>query len=419
MDSDFIEPTECSRNLPLIGLASLMRMAVSGVDLGPLGTQLIASAGADPCTANANALMDLSTVLQLRGNRDLAMDVQAQALAIQQLYSPPFYRGTRDRETAAIRLLAIMGSGDLMANSPIELLLEESDVALDIVYMTDKQDLPSSLPDHDVLFVAIAESESNISLLNKVQAAIASWPGPVLNHPERIARLSRDKNCKLLQSVHGLDMPTTVRISYQMLEQLARGELPLNVILDNGDFPVIVRPVDSHAGKGLEKLDSATAISDYLSGMPNDEFYISRFVDYRGTDSLFRKYRIVLIEGRPFVCHVGISDHWMIHYLNAGMAESAAKRDEEARFMADFDTTFAVRHAAAFKAIYERVGLDYVGIDCAQTAEGKLLIFEVDSCMIVHAIDSIELYPYKQPQMQKVFNAFSQMLVHVAGVQTR
>jgi glutathione synthase/RimK-type ligase-like ATP-grasp enzyme len=245
-----------------------------------------------------------------------------------------------------------------------------------------------------------------------MQNILATWPRPVLNQPERIALLSRDTNCALLKSVPGLDMPTTARISRSVLAQIATDGTPLAAILDDGDFPVIVRPLDSHAGRGLEKIADAAAIADYLTVMTDDEFYISRFVDYRGPDGLFRKYRIVLIEGRPFVAHMGISEHWMIHYLNAGMAESAEKRDEEARFMADFDTSFAVRHAAAFQAISRLIGLDYLGIDCAETASGDLLIFEVDSCMIVHAVDSIELFPYKQPQMRKIFDAFREMLFH-------
>lgn len=398
---------------PLIGLARLMRMAVSGADLAPLGVELIARAGADPRTADACALMDLSTVLQLRGERELALEIQSQALAIQQIYSAP--RGPAG--DAAIRLLAIMGPGDLMANSPIELLLEEADVALDIVYVTSELGLPECMPEHDVLFVAIAESEQNIPLLRKIQAALVSWPHPLLNIPERIAQLSRDSNCSLLKSVAGLDMPVTVRVGRRVLEQIAGGGRSMTEVLDDGDFPVIVRPVDSHAGKGLEKLEDTAAIASYLSGMANEEFYVSRYVDYRGADGLFRKYRIVLIEGRPFVCHMGISEHWMIHYLNAGMAESAEKRAEEAKFMADFDTDFAVRHAEAFREINERIGLDYLGIDCAETRDGKLLIFEVDSCMIVHAIDSVDIFQYKLPQMRKVFDAFYRMLAHAARVE--
>ena len=53
---------------------------------------------------------------------------------------------------------------------------------------------------------------------------------------------------------------------------------------------------------------------------------------------------------------MGVSQHWMIHYLNAGMYEDAAKRAEEAHFMDAFDA-FAERHAAAFEAIHARIGL--------------------------------------------------------------
>ncbi|MEE7624896.1 RimK family alpha-L-glutamate ligase [Methylobacter sp. Wu8] len=389
---------------PLLGLAKLMRMAYSGSDLAPLGTQLIERAETE---TGGHALMDLSTILQLRGNRDLALSTQAQAIESQQIYSPPTATGQVN-----IRLLAIMGTGDLMSNTPVEFLLEDSDVALDIVYVTQNQPLPADLPDHDVLFVAIAQSDRNMPLLKQIDASIATWPRPVLNRPDRIALMSRNEACVLLKSAPGIEMPITVRISRQTLQQIADGELPLTEILDDGVFPIIVRPVDSHAGKDLDKIDSPTVLVSYLQNMLNEEFYISRFVDYRGQDGLFRKYRIVLIDGKPFVCHVGISEHWMVHYLNAGMAESAEKRAEEERFMIDFDSGFARQHAEAFRAINERAGLDYLGIDCGETADGKLLIFEIDSCMIVHAIDPVDIFPYKQPQMKKVFSAFRQMLLN-------
>jgi uncharacterized Rmd1/YagE family protein len=60
------------------------------------------------------------------------------------------------------------------------------------------------------------------------------------------------------------------------------------------------------------------------------------------------------------------------------------------------------------------VGLAYFGIDCGETPEGKLLIFEVDVAMIVHAMDPPDLFPYKQPQMRKVFDAFRALLGRAA-----
>jgi hypothetical protein len=119
---------------------------------------------------------------------------------------------------------------------------------------------------------------------------------------------------------------------------------------------------------------------------------------------------VVLIEGKAYAAHMGISSHWMIHYLNAGMSESAAKRAEEAHFMASFDATFAARHAIALAAIHQAMRLEYLVLDCAETHDGKLLLFEVDNSAVVHTMDSADLFPYKQPQMRMVFDAFRAML---------
>jgi hypothetical protein len=101
--------------------------------------------------------------------------------------------------------------------------------------------------------------------------------------------------------------------------------------------------------------------------------------------------------------------------LNAGMSESAAKRAEEAAVMSSFDEVFVPRHRAAFDLIQQRFGLDYLAMDCSETRDGELLIFEVDTGMVVHAIDPVDVFPYKKPQMRKVFDAFQAMLHKAAG----
>jgi len=388
---------------PFIGLAPLMRKAFSGVDIKPIGAQLIQRAEKYP--NDAHALMDLSTVLQLTGNRDLAMTTQMEALQLQQIYHVPA------THQCNIRLLALMAHGDLMANTPLEFLVENSDIALDMMYVGEGIPAVDAVPDHDVLFVAIGECDENRALLKGLEPIIQSWPRPVINKPEHIARLGRDTASTFLQSTDKIVMPQSVRIDRHTVEKIGADELAVTSIIQDGDFPIILRPVGSHAGNGLRKIPSADAIPDYLQAVPSDEFYMARFVDYRSTDGMFRKYRIILIEGRPFICHMGISSHWMIHYLNAGMTESAEKRAEEERCMITFDEDFAARHQEAFRILSERLGFDYIGIDCGETQDGKLLIFEVDSDMIVHAMDPVDLFPYKQPQMQKLFTAFREMLV--------
>jgi hypothetical protein len=231
----------------------------------------------------------------------------------------------------------------------------------------------------------------------------------MVNAPDRIARLTRDGAWALLNSVAGVAMPMTARVGRSSLMQIASGELKIEAILENSAFPIIARPLDSHAGEGLAKLDIHTALDSYLDERPEREFFVSPFVDYRGSDGLFRKYRIALIEGLPYACHMGISQHWMIHYVNADMYKNAERRAEEAHFMAHFDE-FAIRHDKALRATAERIGLDYVTMDCAEMPDGRLLIFEVGNGMIVHAMDHPDLFPYKRPQMDKVFSAFQMML---------
>jgi glutamate/tyrosine decarboxylase-like PLP-dependent enzyme/glutathione synthase/RimK-type ligase-like ATP-grasp enzyme len=393
---------------PLIGLAALMRMVFEEKDLKPLAAELTARTQRNPL--DANAMLDLSTILQLSFQRELALQVQKEALKIQRIFSIP-----AAVQPAKIRLLVIMGACDLLSNTPVECLLENSDIALDMLYVSHDLPFPETVPDHDVLFVAISESDENQPLLQDLNEILRDWPRPILNSPDSIALLPRDFTGLLLGDISAVDMPPAARVSRVTLSAIATQQTALCDVLTRAEFPVIIRPFGSQAGRGLVKVEQASAIQDYLVAMTENEFYISPFVDYRAADGLFRKYRIVLIEGRPYICHLAISSNWLIHYLSAGMAESAEKRAEEQRGFANFDSDFALRHAPAFQAIYQRMGLDYLGIDCAETAAGDLLIFEVDSNMIIHAFDSVELFAYKQAQMQKVFAAFRTLLIKTGG----
>jgi len=194
------------------------------------------------------------------------------------------------------------------------------------------------------------------------------------------------------------------------LSEVAQSRLSLADIAAELKFPIIVRPRGSHAGVGLAKLDDPSALARYLAERPEQEFFVSRFVDYANEDGLFRKYRVVFVGGRPYACHMAIAARWDIWYLNAGMSDNAAKRLEEETFMRTFDIGFARRHATALAGMAERIGLDYFTIDCAENKDGDLLIFEADNTAVVHNMDSPEVFPYKPPQMRRIFEAFAAML---------
>jgi hypothetical protein len=387
-----------------IGIARLSKMMFDGVDLTPLWRELVGKYiyRRDDC----GALLDLAMVEQLFGNLEDGLARQDEALAINRLYRSPFAAGA----TPALELLAFAAPGDIGTNTPLEFLLEGADIALTTLFVVPGLSLPETLPAHDLAIVAVGESDANAAILAEIGQLTKRWPRPVLNPPAAILELSRERLFARLDGAPGIVMPMTRRIGRGDVVKLGAGGAALAGLLADGAFPLIARPVGSHAGHGLKKLDDAAAIPAYLGERPEVEFCLSRFVDYRSADGLFRKYRIVFIDGRPFACHMAIADQWMIYYLNAGMKESAAKRAEEAQFMAAFDSDFAPRHRPALAAIAARIGLDYFGIDCAETADGALLVFEADIAMIVHDMDNPQIFPYKPPQMRKVFDAFRAML---------
>ena len=410
MDSRPLELSEAARAgcADRIGMARLAKMAFDGQDLRPLWRALIGRL--HDGTVEAGEALDLSLIAQLLGDKEAGLAILQTILASHQLFrSPCAARPPR------LRVLALAAATDIGSNTPSEFLLESSGVELTTLYVMPDIDWPDWLPDHDVAIVIASDSDDCRIALEKIARIAPSWPRPLLNPPELVSHLDRDKLHGLLGGIDGIEIPQTTGVSRAQLLQLSQSALALSDVASDLAFPIIVRPRGSHAGKGLAKLDDTSAIERYLGEHAEDLFFVSRFVDYSSRDGLFRKYRIVLIDGQPYACHLAIADRWDIWYLNAGMAQSADKRGEEETFMQAFDAGFAQRHRAALSGLSKRIGLDYFTVDCAETKEGSLLIFEADNTAIVHDMDPPDVFPYKVPQMRKVFDAFAAMLHRRAG----
>lgn len=390
----------------IVGEGTLGRASYIGSDFNRLAEQLLEEFTKHP--RDMGMLLDLSIVLQMAFRRDDGLYAQREALARQQIYRVCGSGGPPPEP--CIHLLALMAPGDLMTNTPLEFMVEGLPVRLDLLFIRPDHSLPEEIPEHDVLFVAVSQSEAQVPLLKRISKLVLDWPRPVLQEPERILQTSRDGVYRALAGAHALTVPAIARIERERLAEIASGAIDLAQVNAALRFPVLLRPLDSHAGHGLAKIDDAAGIEAYLAENNAPEFYLSAFIEYAGTDGQYRKYRIALIEGRPFLCHMAISDNWMIHYVNAGMAKSETKRAEEAAAMASFDNDFGQRHAEAFRTIHERLGLDYLVIDCGESPDGDLLLFEADTAMVIHTMDPPELFPYKKGQMEKVFAAFYAMV---------
>ena len=385
----------------LVGAAAIVRAAYEKRDLSGLLAALQQRIAADP--HDAAALLDLATLLEVSGQRERSAKFQAAALAGNRLYQ------TRNGSGLGLRVLLIKTAGDLMANTPAEFLLEKSDVRLLSLFVDAGMTAPPPLPPHDVALLAVGESEANRPVLEILRQWRTLWPHPVLNNaPERIVTLARERLAAAFPGCRHVVVPETLVVTDAALWRLVEGVRDETAAQPT--FPLIVRLFGAHAGRGTEKIEYAGDLADYLQHTAGQRFTVTPFLDYAGPDGYFRKQRIVFIDGHAYASHMAVSRRWMVHYLNAEMETHPDRREQEAAWMQDFDRDFAVRHAAAFEEIVTRIGLDYFAIDCGELPDGRLVLFEADTAMIVHAMDPPDLFPYKQPAMRKLFAAFEAAL---------
>ena len=399
-------------SLPIpIGLPRLAQLAFDSADLAPLRLQL---AGHYAEHGGAGVLLDLAVLDAIMGRPDMAQSMQDGALITSRLY----HRRLSGVAPGCLPILVVMASGDLMANTPLEFLLEGSGFTIEFVFCRPGEALPDNLPPHAIVFVAIGHSDKHHPTLLALSDQLGEWPVPVINPPGAITQLSRTAVVRRLHDGPGLYTPQQVRVerSHFLSEALAFAQAGGDTTASPTMRPILVRPTQSHAGRGLQHIADTAALADYLASQTDSAFFLSEFVDYSDSTGMFRKYRIAFVDGVPYPSHMAVSSHWMIHYLNAGMAEDSGKRAEEAAWMRDFHSEFAVRHRQAFATLISRVGLDYFQIDCGETVAGDLLIFEVDTAMLIHAMDCPHMFAYKQEPMRQLFAAVQAMCHRRASV---
>ncbi len=317
------------------------------------------------------------------------------------LRSSPVVVSSTTRPGAGLRVLALSRIARWEANVPLELVVDESRVALSRLYLDGSEpldDVLARVPPHDVLFNAIAESDEAQPALALAGALAAALGERAVNPPAAVAALSRDGVAARFAKAATVVAPAVRRVDRSAMDEAVVAA------------PVVIRPVGSQAGIGLERVETVDALVAYLDRERAPAYYVMPFVDYRNADGFFRKYRVVFVGGAPYACHLAISPRWMIHYYNAAMSEHAWMRDEEAAFIADLGAVFHGPLAGALREIAAAIPLEYFGIDCAIASDGRLLLFEADAAMLVHGSDPADLYPYKRAGFERIASALTALL---------
>ncbi|MBO1358693.1 hypothetical protein J2D73_02630 [Acetobacter sacchari] len=333
------------------------------------------------------------------GDENTALDHLNIAIAID-----PFVRSGEGRADPLRCLLVLAAPGNFQANAPIGMLLDQS-TAVHTLWMTGDFSTNASLvrtmssltPAPDCLLVGIAEDPRSQQCLSQAEDFARRSGLSVINQPNRVEAVSRSEVSRFLSGLRNVVVPVC-----RILKE------PFDSIVE---YPVLIRPISSHAGLNLRKLGCRSELDAYCRHADvSATFFVTDFFDSKNGDGLYRKYRVVFIDGEPFPVHLAVHDDWAVWYYNAHMEHYPDRRAEEARFMGDMASYFPTSVIVALREIATRVGLDYFGLDFGLSLEGQVVIFEVETGMIVHDRDSSEIFPYKPAAIARIRQAFEVMI---------
>jgi len=308
--------------------------------------------------------------------------------------------------TPTVLLICAAGRGNVpldlwfapQATRRIEYMIEYAPVGADATML-------AALPCSTQVFNAIGDPDVAGPILSRLQAFALRLGRPMLNPPEAVAHTARDKLPALLAGISDLLVPEVWRVERARCDVLLRQQLNAQAA-----GACLVRPVATHGGEGLVKVDSIDAVFEHIEHDVAPEFYVTRFYDFRSTDGFFRKYRMIFIDGRPYPYHLAISPTWLVHYFSADMLAHAWKQDEEARFLSDPQAVLGERAMAVLDAVGSRLNLDYAGIDFSQLPDGRIVVFEANATMLVHPEPKGSILAYKNTQVEVMQQAFAAML---------
>ena len=151
----------------------------------------------------------------------------------------------------------------------------------------------------------------------------------------------------------------------------------------------------------------AGAVGDF----PGDDAWLIERLDARDDAGLFRKYRVMFIDGALYPLHLALSRDWKVHYFTADMAGSLDNRAKDEAFLNDMAGTIGPRAMAGLERICAVLGLDYGGIDFAVNTQGDVLFFEANATMVVYPPLADPKWAYRGAAVGTVLAAVQTMLL--------
>ncbi|RRS30713.1 MAG: hypothetical protein P794_05940 [Epsilonproteobacteria bacterium (ex Lamellibrachia satsuma)] len=257
----------------------------------------------------------------------------------------------------------------------------------------------------DLIYNSTCDPDSSQKALVASEQIISLLKAPVINPPSAVQKTSRDYLYNMLKGRDDLIIPKTIRFRPLCLEDIRR-------MIDKEaiGFPFIFRPLGEHGEVSYKKIDTLDVLHELeCFAFDGREYYMTEFIDYRSPDKLYRKYRFFLIDGKVVPGHLIVSGNWNIHHDSQEKSLSIRKMDEIKSEEKAFLKNYRKKRISGFETLYENIGLDYFGIDCAFDKKGRPIVFEINSCMH-HLSKEKEKGYYSSKQLSYINGLIEQMV---------
>ncbi len=257
---------------------------------------------------------------------------------------------------------------------------------------------------HACVINSIADPSMEEACLRRASTLLAATGTPVVNTPAAVLKTWRHNVASRLAGVAGLVVPRAERVPAQVELLQAR--------LNAAPQGLILRPLESQTGIGMVVVRTEAELRQALQGYAKQqELFAIDYHDFRSRDGYFRKMRMFRIGARLLPEHRIAFDAWNVHSADRHrlMRDNAGLREEEQAFLHDPRRCLGVEAVRTLEESTSRLELDYVGIDFAQLADGRLLLFESNPAMRVN-YDHVTHFPYLQPHLENLSTAFTQMV---------
>ena len=368
-------------------------------NLGVVNGHLMRLAEAERCyrqvldldPAHVNAHINLSAILMEDGRSPEAkshIDLAYSKQNVFEKYSPSANK--------TVLILFDAGKGNLNLT---HLFSEKANNLIDWMIEYAPDDQAEKLPPYDLAFNAMGDPDTTGNTIGPVSRFLDVCARPLLNHPDKVARTARNKLPTLLEGIDNLLIPPVWRFANSTDWDGA--------IVDQ--LPLLIRPVHTQGGVGLVLARTASELAQSRATQ-SGPVYVSRFIDFRSSDFWFRKYRMIFIDRKPHPYHLAISQNWMVHYYTAEMESCPWKLEEEKVFLQHPEVVLGPLGMQAIQSIGASMDLDYAGIDFSIMPDGRILVFEANTSMLVHPENASGPLAHKNVYVRRILDAFEELL---------